>query len=402
MIPMGLIGVVLLSISILVCYNVYRFHMNVLDRSLDLGIRYIKNKNISLTLLQKNNVFVITTSSEKNLINDYEELHGQPPEKAAIGSDTLSNIIHLAKEGSSTGNFFDVNLKYKKILFNHKGFSGYIITFADSENAYSTIYRTLLFTTIVFFALMLIFLIILIWLSHFVVKPIDVAWTQQQQFLADASHELKTPLTAILMTNKIMLSHLKKDAIEERKWLENSQAEANHMKDLIENMLFLARGENTEEKLSSSVISLNDIVTDILLQFEPIAFDENIRIATNIQNDIFVKGDIVELRQLTYILVDNAYKYCGDEGFINISLLGNASTAHFIVNNSGTPIPEEDLPHIFERFYRSDKSRTQRDEKGGYGLGLAIAKKISTKHNASIKVTSSEDLGTTFTVTFKQ
>ena len=109
MISMGLIGVVLLSISILVCYNVYRFHMNVLDRSLDLGIRYIKNKNISLTLLQKNNVFVITTSSEKNLINDYEELHGQPPEKAAIGSDTLSNIIHLAKEGSSTGNFFDVN-----------------------------------------------------------------------------------------------------------------------------------------------------------------------------------------------------------------------------------------------------------------------------------------------------
>ena len=88
------------------------------------------------------------------------------------------------------------------------------------------------------------------------------------------------------------------------------------MKDLIENMLFLARGENTEEKLSSSVISLSDIVTDILLQFEPIAFDENIRMATNIQNDIFVKGDIVELRQLTYILVDNAYKYCGDEGFI--------------------------------------------------------------------------------------
>jgi signal transduction histidine kinase len=232
-------------------------------------------------------------------------------------------------------------------------------------------------------------------------KPVAKAWAQQQQFVADASHELKTPLTAILATNNILLSNPEYTIGEQRKWIENSQAEANHMKDLINNMLFLAKSEDEKVQLMMSELSLSDIVTDTTLQFEPVAFENGTLIDSNIEGAITIQGDLTQMRQLVHILIDNACKYAGENGLVTVTLMRAPGTIRLEVNNTGTPIPNEDLPHIFERFYRSDKARTQQNQSGGYGLGLAIAKSIADRHKAQISAASSEADGTTFSVVFK-
>ena len=248
---------------------------------------------------------------------------------------------------------------------------------------------------------MLIFLLISIWLSGYAMRPVAKAWAQQQQFVADASHELKTPLTAILATNNILLSNPDLTIREQEKWIENSQAEANHMKDLIANMLFLAKSEDEQVQLVLSEISLSDIVTDTTLQFEPVAFENGTLIDSSIEEAITIQGDLTQMRQLVHILIDNACKYAGESGYVKVCLRREGGTIKLEVCNSGKPIPAEDLPHIFERFYRSDKARTQQNQSGGYGLGLAIAKSIADRHKAQISAASSEEGGTTFTVIFK-
>lgn len=408
-ISLGLIGIILLSVCAIVCYYVYNLHTGFMNKGLDVGIKYAKlqkdEKRSFYGNLQQYKGFVITTTTNSSKV-DYEELYGDiPPQINKTSSyplqkNDLSSIIKLAKEGGSIGEFSDLNIKYKKVFYQTKYFVGWIIAFVDTADDKAIISRTFLFSAIAFVAVMLIFFIVLIWLSYFVVKPIDIALKRQQQFLADASHELKTPLSAILTNNSILINHLSIENSKEIKWVENSQAEAKHMKNLIEHMLFLARDTNAENTFPKEPVSLSDVLTEILLQFEPIAFEEGYNLTTEIANDVYVKGDILQLRQLVYILLDNAKKYCNQNGNIYIALK-NSGAPRLIVNNSGNPIKPEDLPHIFERFFRSDKSRSNKNDIKGYGLGLAIAKKIATRHRAKIKVTSDAENGTTFTVTFR-
>lgn len=398
-----LICIVMLVISISVCLYVYFFHMNLLDHALDTGILYVKtygNNNIQERdiNLARNNIFAITVSDSKYSTKPYEELYGKLPERISDWSE-FEKIIKAAKDGTASGDFHNLHLKYKKTYYTSEKFSGFIIAFADEENAHNTIVKTIILAIVVFISSAFFFFIILIWLSAFVVKPIDVAWTQQQQFIADASHELKTPLSAILANNLILKKHLQNNQPEELKWLENSQAEAKHMKDLIDNLLFLAKPENSDENINFEPVSLSDLITEIILQMEPISFESGITLSSEIEDDITVLGDIVQLRQLAYILFDNAYKYCGEKGEISIFLKKNTLPV-LTVNNNGDPIPKEDLPNIFERFYRSDKSRSRQSRSDAYGLGLAIAQKIAARHDATIKVTSDFASGTTFSVTF--
>ena len=147
-------------------------------------------------------------------------------------------------------------------------------------------------------------------------------------------------------------------------------------------------------------VSLSEISSEAVMQFEPVAFESGTLLESEIEEGVVIKGDLTQLRQLVYILIDNACKYAGVGGSVDFRLTGGKTPA-IRVNNTGDPIPKEDLPHIFERFYRSDKARTKNDSSGGYGLGLAIAKTITEKHGGIIKAESSAADGTTFTVTFK-
>ena len=223
-------------------------------------------------------------------------------------------------------------------------------------------------------------------LARWATRPVEKAWRQQRQFLSDASHELKTPLTVILSNAEL----LEASPLEERpaRWTDNILSEAKQMKSLVEELLTLARADNMVRTAVMGEVSLSDVAADCALAFEPVAFEAGKPLDYQIAEDTAVMGDRDKLRQLISILLDNAIKYGADGGTISLTLRKTDRQAQLTVSNPGTPIPPEHLPHLFERFYRADASR---GEKSGFGLGLSIAAAIAQEHKASLRAESDAD-----------
>ena len=232
-------------------------------------------------------------------------------------------------------------------------------------------------------------------LSYWVTRPVETAWRQQRQFLSDASHELKTPLTVILSNAEMMESA----DLPERpaRWADNIRSEAQRMKSLVEEMLTLARGDSMPRSAVFSGVSLSDVAADCALSFEPVAFEAGMRLEYRIREDIFVLGDADSLRQVISILLDNAIKYGCPGGAVLLTLDPADRAVRLQVSNEhgGNPIPPDVLPHLFERFYRADASR---GEKSGFGLGLSIAAAIVSDHKGTLRA-ESDQISTRFTLT---
>ena len=180
------------------------------------------------------------------------------------------------------------------------------------------------------------------------------------------------------------------------KWVEYIQAEAQRMKSLVEDLLFLARSDDRRSPLRLQTVSFSDLAWEALLPFESVAFEAGVALDSQITPDLELLGDPEQLRRLVAILVDNAVKYAGPRGSASLILRPQGDEAVLSVHNTGEPIPQEHLPRLFERFYRADPSRSR--DQGGYGLGLAIAHSITGRHRGRITVDSQEKTGTTFTV----
>ena len=232
-------------------------------------------------------------------------------------------------------------------------------------------------------------------LSLRVTRPVERAWRQQRQFFSDASHELKTPLTVIL-SNAEMLEGA---ALPEResRWRDNILSEARQMKKLVEEMLTLSRTEDAQRKPAVADVDLSDLSEDCALAFEPVAFEAGKPLSWDVTPGLTVSGDGEKLRRLLSILLDNAAKYgAAGEGIV-LSLRAERSQAVLSVSNGsgGHPIPPEELPRLFERFYRADASR---GEQSGFGLGLPIAQAIAKEHHGALRAESDEQT-TRFTFT---
>lgn len=245
-------------------------------------------------------------------------------------------------------------------------------------------------------------LVISIGLSTWVLKPVQTAWDQQRQFIADASHELKTPLAVIIANTEI----LRNDASigpESRRWVDSTADEASHMKNLVEELLELARTDESSSGAQGVMqrvpVDFSAMVENAALEFDAIAFERGTMIEEHIEDGIGVTGDPEWLARLCKILIDNACKYSSVGAPVVVSLGREAHKCVFSVNNHGNTIDQQDLPHVFDRFYRTDKARSRDSNAGGFGLGLAIAKGIATSHGGTIDATSDEQRGTTFSVT---
>ena len=276
-------------------------------------------------------------------------------------------------------------------------FENTLIVFASNSSLYENLRKSILINSGLFVGSMIIILFISLGLSWLAVKPVKKAWEQQKQFVADASHELKTPLTVILANNNIMMSHKNSTVEQEQKWLESTEDEAQHMKQLIDQMLFLAKSDAGENRLQLSEVNFSEIVEGSALNFEPVAFEKEVLIDTEIAQDIMLEGNQTQLNQLAHILIDNAVKYSDEGSIIKIILSKKNDIVEFSVNNHGNEISKEDIEHIFDRFYRAEKSRTTK----GYGLGLSIAQNIVQNMNGKLSVQSNQTDGTTFTAVFK-
>lgn len=272
------------------------------------------------------------------------------------------------------------------------------IAFADMGWERADLSRQMLTSLLVLAAALVCFFLVSLFLARWAVRPIEKSWQQQRQFVADASHELKTPLTVLLADADILLSHPEQTIESQRKWVEYIQDEARRMKELVEDLLFLARSDSAAAKdQKRQPVALSDLCWSCMLSFEPVAFERGARLNGDMDPDICVLGDEGQLRRLITILLDNACKYCGPEGMVDLALKYSGERAVLTVRNTGDPIPPEALPHLFERFYRLDSARAR--ETGGYGLGLAIAASVAESHKGKISVTSTAAEGTAFTVT---
>ena len=220
-------------------------------------------------------------------------------------------------------------------------------------------------------------------LSRWATRPVEQAWRQQRQFLSDASHELKTPLTVILSNAEL----LKSAALEPRpaRWADNILSESRQMRTLVEQMLTLARADSLSQPTALEPVSLTELVQDCALSFEPVAFEAGKTLRAGAAPDVTVTGSRDRLRQLVSILLDNAVKYGADGGEITLTLRRTDRQVCLTVSNPGPPIPPAQLDRLFERFYRADASR---GERSGFGLGLSIAAASAAEHKGVLRAES--------------
>ena len=310
-----------------------------------------------------------------------------------VSDEVLDQAVELVLDsGESQGLLSRLDLRFKVWPISEDETR---IAFSDMGWEQTSLAQLLVNSLLVGAAALAGFFCISLFLSRQPLRPAARAWEQQNQFVADASHELKTPLTVILANTSIVLSHQEKTVAEERKWLDYIQEEALRMKILVEDLLFLAKNEGSRLP-SPQPVPFSDLVEGCLLRFEPVAFEHGVELTSQVDSGAVLSGDQDSLERLVMILLDNAVKYAGEGGHVSLTLAVRSDRVHLEVQNTGAPIPPEHLSHLFERFYRADSSRSR--DQGGYGLGLAIAQAVARAHRGEISVSSDSVRGTVFLV----
>lgn len=227
--------------------------------------------------------------------------------------------------------------------------------------------------------------------------PIETAWQRQQQFVSDASHELRSPITGIYSNAELMLRHPGRTVAEESARIDTIMKESMRMKKLIASLLTLARSDAGKAELQLAAVDVGALIARVADSFRPLEEIEQIALEIRVAPDLAVKGDQERLHQLLVILLDNAFRHNRRGGRVVVT--GTKTDKHVLIGvaDTGSGIAPEDLPRIFDRFFRGDKARTR--DGGGTGLGLAIARWIVDKHRGKIAVASEIGRGTEFTVT---
>lgn len=236
-----------------------------------------------------------------------------------------------------------------------------------------------------------------LFLSNRALAPARLAWANQQRFIADASHELRTPLTLLRADAEVLLRSRQRLGAEDAMLLEDIVAESSHMAHISNNLLMLARLDNTPAHRDHEVISLVELAQQGMRRVQSMAEQHGITVQVEHTNDPYVIGDPMQLEQVVLILLDNAIKYNRSGGHVLLRTSVRAEHAFLEVSDTGVGIATEHLSHLGERFYRVDKARSR--EAGGTGLGLSIAQRIASLHGGYLTLSSVPEQGTTATLT---
>jgi len=269
-----------------------------------------------------------------------------------------------------------------------------VLVNTESENEFFT--RLLATLSMIGIGVLVLAFIGSLFMAERALIPIKNAWEKQKNFIADASHELRSPLTVIQTNLELVLSNPENTVESQRKWLEYIMNENKRMTKLVNDLLFLARNDSKQEKLLRSNFALDSELKRIYESYEPLAASKGIKLEAYMHEDINFYGDENNIRQLVLILLDNALKYTTPGGSIRVELKEKEANVEISISDTGIGIEKVHLNKIFERFYRVDKARTRLT--GGSGLGLSIAECIVKEHHGTISVASTPGKGTTFTV----
>ncbi len=273
---------------------------------------------------------------------------------------------------------------------------GHMIVFID-VTAQQGILTNLIYT---FAVVGLVMLIVIYFLSRYFanrsIAPVREAFEKQKQFIGDASHELKTPLAIINTNADVLLANQEDTIANQAKWLHYIKSETERMTGLTNDLLYLTQMDDSRSTMIHAKFNMSDAVESIILPMEAVIFEKNISLDYNIEPNLTVHGNSEQIKQVILILLDNAVKYSGPRGAVNVTLQKQNNDVMLAVSNTGEGIAPEHLDRIFDRFYRTDSSRARTH--GGHGLGLAIARSIVDQHKGEIYARSVVGEGATFYV----
>lgn len=378
-------------LMILIIYNVilYINEFNGLKESVD-TIESITSRPFYQTdfydkelLFMDLDVYVIRFDSDMNITSVYN-----------YSDDDLTSedIVNITKQyNKSYSRLEQINLFSAKYVLLMNPRNELIIINIEDINAKLVLSAQVSILIFVLIELLTVYIVKM--LTNWLIRPVEEAFLKQKQFIFDASHELKTPLS-VIMTSAECLSKNPK----ETKWLDNIQSETERMNKLVLDLLNLAKYDNSYENRVLSVIDLSKLVEKSVLTFESLIYDKGLNLKYHIDQDVNFKCVDSEMKQLVEILVDNAIKHAYDKSTITVDLIKKKDEISLVVKNRGDKIPKEEQSKIFERFYRSDNSRNRNENR--FGLGLAIAKNIVLSHNGKIYVECKNGY-TSFISTFK-
>lgn len=299
----------------------------------------------------------------------------------------LQELIHLAfAVPEQSGVLSEYSLRFCRIAAPNSQ----LLVFADISSELRTmesLFRNCLLIGLLSF---LLFLVVSLILARWAIRPVEEAWEQQRQFVADASHELKTPLT-VITTNAELLHSPEYDPEQKVQFSHNILTMSQQMRHLLEGLLNLAKTDSPASPPETSPLNFSKLPSDTLLPFEPVFFEKGLLFHNELEEGLYLRGDPALLRQTVEILLDNAQKYAHPHSTVTLRLWRHKRTCRLSVQNQGDPISKEDLKQIFQRFYRVDKARTR---SGSYGLGLSIAENIVRQHRGKIWAESENGLNT--------
>ncbi len=269
-----------------------------------------------------------------------------------------------------------------------------MIVVVDCQADLETMNTLLAITLITIITCIIIVLILLILLSKYVLKPFEENREKQRRFITDAGHELKTPI-AIIQSNAEVIEMID----GENKWLNNIKAQTSRMSRLVKGLIELSKmDEQTLSEKEKQKILVTDIVSDSVESFRVMAESKGIEIKAELVPNVYLYGDLEDIVRLVGILIDNAVKYTDSRGEIRVQLFNKAKKVCLIVSNTCEGLDRKSVPKFFDRFYRSDSSRSS--ENGGYGIGLSMAQMIVQNHKGKISVSYTDDERVVFTVEF--
>ena len=291
----------------------------------------------------------------------------------SIYSIDENTAIEYAEKAVAEGKERGWSSNYRYKVFD--GDFGVGVVFVDGSMSRVALMQSTTIAGLVLLGCALLVLILIFLLSGKAVKPIAESYEKQRQFVTDANHELKTPLTLILTNLDIAEAELGKN-----EWLDDIRTEGHRMAELVNQLVALSRMDEDGHKINTTDVFFGELVADTVSEFEPLAREKGKTLTADVDTDITYMGDEALLYRLVGILLDNAVKYCDEGGEIRVTLRKARKTL-LTVENTYAAVGELELNRLFDRFYRADKARSFT---GGYGVGLSMAKAIVENHKGSI------------------
>ena len=360
---------------------------NVNDRSIVHNLEYVeRDYKDTQGQISSNKSFVAKISKDSQ--NAVEIIEISKSNESIFTDQDVEKIVGvIIAKGYKSGSVGQVYYKIESLSFDNIIIASNVTDILQEFRL--NVLNALTILLIIFFILVIV---VVIW-SFNVFSPIKDAFLKQKQFISNASHELKTPLTIISANAEIIKN------TDNSQWVENINSQTERMNLLVNDLLTLAKIDEQKVPLSSLEFNLSEVITNDTLPFDAVAFEKGKMLLLDVQPNIQYKGDLQSVKNIVNILLDNAIKHAEKGGEIRVSLKKENNKISLTVFNTGSNVPDHQANKVFERFYRADPSRS-RESGGGSGLGLSIAKGIATNNKWKISAVSKLNQYMSITVIF--